>query len=178
MEFEKLKTEILAGKIFIYPTDTIYGLGCDATNTESVEKIKKLKERDREKPLSIIAPSITWIKKNLIIEEGLDIKKYLPGPYTLLLKKKDINFMNHVSSNTKLGVRIPNNKFCRDIMKIGIPFITTSVNLSGEPFALKISDINPEILKSVDYIIEAEKESELSGKPSTLIIDGKEMERR
>lgn len=168
--------EILAGKIFIYPTDTIYGLGCDATNKKAVEKIKNIKDRDRDKPLSIIAPSMEWIKENLVIEEHLDLKQYLPGPYTIILKKKNLSFLNHVSSNDAIGVRIPLHNITKEIQKAGVPFITTSINLSGEPFALNLEEIKPEITNKVDYIIESD--STLSGKPSTLIINGKALERK
>jgi len=167
----EITNKIKQGKIFIYPTDTIYGIGCDATNIEAVNKIKQIKARDADKPLSIIAPSIDWIKENLIIEKDLDINKYLPGPYTLILKKKDPNFLSQISKTDSLGIRIPDNEFCKSIE---IPFVTTSVNLAGEEFATKIKDIKPEILNQVDEVIDI---GELSGRPSTLIIKGKEIRR-
>lgn len=172
---QDLKKEILAGKLFVYPTDTIYGLGCDATNEASVNKIKEIKTRDKDKPLSIIAPNTPWILDNFQVKLE-EIVKYLPGPYTLLLKKKDINFLSWISSNDRVGIRIPANKFTKKIQKSGIPFVTTSVNLSGEPFALKLEDIRKDILDKVDYVIDSDEE--LSGKPSTLIIDGKPLERK
>ncbi len=172
---ENFITEIIAGKIFIYPTDTLYGLGCDATNETSVNRIKEIKSRDRDKPLSVIAPSVKWITDNFITTQK-DISKYLPGPYTLLLKKKDINFLNWISNNDRIGIRIPANKFTEEIQKAGVPFVTTSINLSGEPFALKIEDIKNEIISRVDYVIDSNEK--LSGKPSTLIIDGKELVRK
>lgn len=169
-EPENLNQEILAGKIFIYPTDTIYGLGCNAEDNNSVDRIKEIKARDREKPLSIIAPSIEWISENLIVD--CDLRKYLPGPYTIILKKKNRDFLSWVASGDTLGVRIPDSEFCKKVQKAGVPFITTSVNLAGEPFANKVGDIKPEILRRADFVID---EGELSGKPSTLIIEGKEI---
>lgn len=171
---QDLKEEILKGKIFIYPTDTIYGLGCDATNISAVNKIKNIKGRDKDKPLSIIAPSINWIKENLIID--VDLEKYLPGAYTLILKKKNKDFLSHVSSSDSIGVRIPDHPFTKEIQKSQVPFITTSVNLSGEPFLVDLNDLNKEISEKVDYLIISE--TILSGKPSTLIINGKELERK
>ena len=173
---KELTEEILAGKIFIYPTDTIYGLGCNAEDETAVERIKEIKGRDKDKPISIIAPNIKWIEENFIID--VKISSYLPGPYTLILKKKNPNILNWVSSSESIGIRIPANKFTKEIQKAKVPFVTTSVNLSRESFALKIEDIKPEIKNKVDYIIEAEDEKELSGKPSTLIINGKPMERK
>lgn len=165
--------DIKHGAIFIYPTDTIYGLGCDATNEESVQLIKDLKYRDKDKPMSVIAPSVDWIKENCeVTDEVLD--KYLPGPYTLFLKKKNPDFMKNVSSNDSLGIRIPDCEFTNLVKKAGVPFITTSVNFAGEPFAVQISDIDKKILDSADIIIGVGK---LDGRPSTLVIDGKEIKR-
>lgn len=165
--------DIKHGAIFIYPTDTIYGLGCDATNEEAVNIIKEIKYRDKDKPISVIAPSVAWIKKHCIVEDSL-IKKYLPGPYTLILKKRDPDFLKSVSPNDSLGVRIPDSEFTKVVEKAGIPFITTSVNLQGEPFATKISDIKKEILDKVDIVIGV---GILDGRPSTIVKDGVEIKR-
>ena len=165
--------DIKNGAVFIYPTDTIYGLGCDAGNIESVRLVKRIKYRDIDKPMSVIAPSKEWIKEHCVVEDEL-IDKYLPGPYTLILKKKNINFLTEVSSNDSLGIRIPDCEFTKLVEQAGAPFITTSVNLVGEPFAIKISDIDAEILDSVEIVIGVGK---LDGRPSTLIIDGKEIVR-
>ncbi len=170
-----LKKEILSGKIFIYPTDTIYGLGCDATNKKAVEKIKSIKSRDKDKPLSVIAPSIEWIEQNLIIEPNLNFDKYFPGPYTIILKKKNPLFLSWISPNETIGIRIPNHELTRKIQESGVPFVTTSVNLSGEPFAKDLKEIEENIINLIDFIIESR--TPLSGKPSHLIINGKEIER-
>ena len=167
----KLKKEILEGKIFIYPTDTIYGIGCNALNEKAVEKIRKIKQRDK-RPFSIIAPSFSWIKENCIIDTNL--KKYLPGPYTIILKKRNKSFLPWVSNTDSLGIRIPDNSFCKKIQKSGVPFITTSINLSGQKPAIKISKIPKQIIDKVDIIINT---GELNGRPSTLIIKDKEIKR-
>lgn len=166
------QAQISQGKIFIYPTDTIYGLGCDATNEKAVEKIKQIKERDKDKPLSIIAPSVEWINKNCQV--NLKLKKYLPGPYTLILKKKNPEFLNHVCALNTIGVRIPNCDFTKQVQKAGKPFITTSVNLSGQPFAKNMTEIPEEIKNKVEVLVDV---GELNGNPSILIIEGKETKR-
>ncbi|MEK6833606.1 MAG: L-threonylcarbamoyladenylate synthase [Nanoarchaeota archaeon] len=169
---DKLVRQILEGKIFIYPTDTIYGIGCNAEDKDAVEKIKQIKERDKDKPLSVIAPDFNWIRKNCIIDVDLD--KYLPGPYTIILKKKEISFLSHISNTEFIGVRIPACDFLQKVKEAGVPFVTTSVNLSGEPFAKNIKEIPKEILNKVDVIID---EGELNGNPSTIIKEGKEIKR-
>tara|TARA_Y100000034_G_scaffold64197_1_gene77640 strand:- start:2112 stop:2642 length:531 start_codon:yes stop_codon:yes gene_type:complete len=161
----------LSKKIFIYPTDTIYGIGCNAENIKNVEKIRKIKRRDR-KPLSIIAPSISYILKNFEVNEK--IEKFLPGPYTLILKKKKKEFLKHISDTEYIGVRIPNHVFTKFIQKTQKPIITTSVNFSGEKPANSIKEINKDILKKVDFVIDA---GVLSGHPSKIIRNGKIIER-
>lgn len=163
---------INVNQIFIYLTDTIYGIGCDATNKRLVNKIRKIKRRDT-KPFSVIAPSKKWILNNFEVDVKL-INKYLPGPYTLLLKKKNLNFLKVASDNEFVGIRIPDCSFTKKLQKTGKPIVTTSVNISDEPFATQISKVNKSILKQVDQIFDVGK---LNGKPSTLVINGKEIKR-
>ena len=172
MNSQELKEKILQGKIFIYPTDTIYGIGCNALNKESVEKIREIKQRDK-KPFSIIAPSFDWIKENCTID--CELEKYLPGKYTIILKKKDTNFLSWVSNTDSLGIRIPKHEFCDKIRQANMPFITTSVNFSGEKFACSVEEIPEEIKNKVDVIID---EGKIDGTPSILIIEGKEVGRK
>ncbi len=164
---ERLKKEI-----FIYPTDTIYGIGCDATNKELVEKIRKIKKRD-DKPFSVIAPSKEWILKNFKIDKKI-IRQYLPGPYTLILEKIEKNFLNWISAGEFIGVRIPGHIFIKKLQKLQIPIVTTSVNLSGEKFANSVEEINKDILQEIDLVIDG---GILSGKPSTLIKNGEIIKR-
>ena len=168
---QEIIKSIKENKILIYPTDTIYGLGCNALNHGAVEKIRKIKKRDL-KPFSIIAPSIKWIKDNFIIDVSL--KKYFPGPYTVILKKKNFEFMKWVSILDTLGIRIPAHPFTKVIQKSKLPFITTSLNISGQPHMTNPKNISEEIKNKVDIIID---QGILSGKPSTLVINGKEITR-
>jgi L-threonylcarbamoyladenylate synthase len=171
---EEIIEMIKSGKVMVYPTDTVYGLGCNALNENSVSRVKLIKAREKEKPLSVIAPSKEWIREHLITDK-VDIDKYLPGPYTLVLWKKDKNFLPHVSSSDSLGVRIPDNDFAKLVEKAGVPFITTSVNLSGEKPAGSFHEIKTEILDGVDIALDG---GTLQGTPSTIIMpNGEELKR-
>ncbi len=163
-EFKKRKGIIkeIKSKIFIYPTDTIYGIGCNSLNKDLVEKIRKIKKS--KKPFSVIAPSKNWIYKNCHYKKAY-IEK-LPGKYTFILKLKRKIFPNNVSFGKTVGVRIPKHEFCDLIRKAKVPFITTSVNKSGEKNITKIDDISRRIRNKVDYIIDY---GPLNGKPSTII---------
>ena len=175
IQSEKITKEIvskLLNDIFIYPTDTIYGIGCDAENKKLVDKIREIKDRD-EKPLSIIAPSKEYILKNFVTDRK-EIDKYFPGQYTLILKKKQRDYLKHISDNEFVGVRIPAHPFTEIIQKLNKPIVTTSVNISGEKPANKIDEINPKILNQVFLIVDA---GELSGIPSILIKNNKKIKR-
>lgn len=153
---ESHKDEVLEairnGSIFIYPTDTIYGLGCNATLENSVRKIREIKRRDT-KPFSIIAPSREWIIQNSEVESE-ELERYLPGPYTLFVKTRREVVSSEVNPNhNTLGVRIPKHWFADIVSVAGVPFVTTSVNISGEKFMTSIENVTEEILKKVDYVV-------------------------
>jgi L-threonylcarbamoyladenylate synthase len=166
---------IKSGKIFIYPTDTVYGIGCNALNEKAVERIKEIKGRDANKPMSIIAPSKEWIHENTEAKKEV-VDKYLPGKYTLILRKKDKNFLNSAANGETLGVRLPDCDFTELVKLANVPFITTSANLSGEKTASEIKEISKEVLDKVDMIID---EGKLDGTPSTIVLeDGSLLKRK
>jgi tRNA threonylcarbamoyl adenosine modification protein (Sua5/YciO/YrdC/YwlC family) len=170
---DEIIKNILEGKIFIYPTDTIYGIGCSALNKDSIAKIRRLKQRAL-KPFSIIAPNMSWIKENCeTIESTEEHLGKLPGPYTLFLKLKNSDQsagglpeeVNPLENGT-IGIRIPRCWFTDIISKAGIPFITTSVNVSGMPYMTEFDDLDETIKNNVDFII---YEGEIKGRESTKI---------
>ncbi len=153
--------------IFIYPTDTIYGIGCNALNEEAVKKVREAKQR-KQNPFSVIAPSKEWIDENLIVNENAkDWIKRLPGPYTLVLKtKKQCVAENVAPGLDTLGVRIPDHWFSTFVSEIGIPIVTTSANKSNEDFMTSLDDLDVEIKSKVDFIV---YEGPKKGKPSRII---------
>jgi L-threonylcarbamoyladenylate synthase len=121
---------ILNGEIIIYPTDTLYGLGVDATNKNAINKLNQLKGRIA--PLSIIVNSEEMIKKYIDLKFSFkeDLNKYLPGPFTILLNNFNNILPDELSQGTnKIGVRIPNSSFILKVVRnINRPIVTTSVN--------------------------------------------------
>jgi len=171
-EFESqkdiIRTSLIENNtVFIYPTDTIYGIGCNATNKEAVEKIRNIKQR-KTNPFSVIAPSKEWIDENCIVNENAkDWVKRLPGPYTLVLKLKNRCVAENVAPGIdSLGIRIPDHWFSNFVAEIDIPIITTSVNKSNEDFMTSLDDLDSEIKSRVDFIV---YEDEKKGKPSRII---------
>lgn len=160
--------EMREGKIFIYPTDTIYGIGGVATYHNVSRKIRSIKGRD-SKPFSIIAPSKDWIHENFTLNrQHLQWLEKLPGPYTLILdlERDDLVDKDVVGNAESIGVRIPDNWFTTMVQTLKKPFITTSVNVSGEPHSTSVEDIPVEIKEMADYIVD---DGVLEGNPSTIV---------
>jgi len=156
--------DIKDGKIFIYPTDTVYGLGCNAFQGPSVKSIREIKNTGH--PFSIIAPSKDWIKRNFHLPSPKYLDK-LPGPYTLILKKKRPTFLTSSSIYFSLGVRIPDHPLTKIIQEADVPFITTSANVSGLPTIKEVNEkISARLRLGVDIAIDGGK---IEGKPSQII---------
>jgi len=160
---KKLRTSV-----FIYPTDTIYGIGCNALDEELVHKVRAIKKR-HAMPFSVIAPSKEWIRHHCILPpEGEEWLDRLPGPYTLVLRLKDpesIPSAVNMGLDT-LGIRIPDNWFSDVVAELGLPVVTTSANLTGEDHMTALENINPIIRKNMDIIFYV---GELKGRPSTIV---------
>ena len=131
------------GEIIIYPTDTIYGFGVDATNSKAIMNLNKIKQR--EQPYSIIVSSINMLKKYIKLPSitSLDLNKYFPGPYTLIFTKNKNNLSDLVSLNLNtIGIRIPNHNFpCESVNKLKKPMITTSINIHNSKPIVEIDQI-------------------------------------
>jgi tRNA threonylcarbamoyl adenosine modification protein (Sua5/YciO/YrdC/YwlC family) len=166
---EQFKDQISQGNIFIYPTDTIYGIGCSINNIDAIKKIRDIKKRPENKAFSIIAPSKEWIKEHC--EVNGEVEKWLdklPGPYTLILKLKKVNeTFSVVNGGTDtIGVRIPNHWISGFVKELDHPIITASVNYRGEDFMTSLEDLNEDIKSRTHFIL---YEKELSGNPSTMV---------
>ena len=168
IEKRKILTQISRGAVYIHPTDTIYGIGCDATNSKAVKKIRSVKKR-HALPFSVIAPSKDWIRKNCeILPEHEKWLEKLPGPYTLILEIKN---KNAVTPETNLGlktlgVRMPEHWFSEAAKLLGRPLITTSANRTGKSFMTALENLDPAVKSGMDFIV---YEGEKKGRPSTIV---------
>jgi len=158
------------GGTILYPTDTIWGIGCDATNVNAVEKVNNIKERQPEKGYIILASNIEMISKYVtrinnwenILEENKNATIIYPQSQELA---PDV-------SNTAgtVAIRIPNNVFClKLIKKLGKPIVSTSANKSGDTYPSSFSDVNSTILDAVGYTVKLRQNEETSFKPSSII---------
>ena len=160
--------KILQGAVFIYPTDTIYGIGCDATSSSGVKKIRSIKRRAIA-PFSVAAPSKKWIRQNCFVPKAAEKwLERLPGPYTLLLKLKARKAVaESVNPGTEvLGVRIPKNWFSKVVAGLKVPVVSTSANVTGKKHMASMNDLPSEISKKVSFII---YEGKKRGRPSRIV---------
>ncbi len=159
---------ISQGAVFIHPTDTIYGIGCDATNEEAVERVREAKQRPLM-PFSVIAPSKKWIYENCDVSlEGEKWLDRLPGPYTLIFRLKNKSAVA-AAVNLKgetIGVRMPKHWITGLVAELGFPVVSTSANITGQPYMTAIESLNGSVRMRVDFAIyEGEKE----GRPSAIV---------
>ena len=158
--------DIRKGRVFVYPTDTIYGIGCNALLDDAVRKVFRAKKRDESCALSVIAPSFEWICEYCDVDMDV-VRKYLAGPYTLIVRKRDAGFLSKVTGGKgTLGVRIIEHPMMKFFEMAGVPFVTTSVNVSGDAPVCDVSKISRGILRSVDVVID---DGVIEGKASTII---------
>lgn len=161
------------GGVIAYPTDTVYGLGADATNTKAIAKVYAIKGRDFRKPLSIAVSSVKMLGKCAKIgkREGLLIKSLwkaglFPGPTTLLLRKKNLPSIL-TNGSPMVGIRIPASKACLSIVKnFDRPITSTSANPSGMRPAKSHGSIDKSIREKVDIVVKGKC---AHGKESTII---------
>jgi L-threonylcarbamoyladenylate synthase len=143
------------GELFLHPTDTINGLGCNATHDEAIQKLRKVKQSPTS-PFSVIAPSKDWIRENCeITKHAEEWLNKLPGPYTLVLKLKNKQAISkHVNpSDDTIGVRMPDHWITDFVGYLGTPIITTSANIVGQECVEDLDELHPEIKHNVAFMI-------------------------
>jgi L-threonylcarbamoyladenylate synthase len=159
------------GGVILYPTDTIYGIGCDASNEKAVEKIFKIKNRSASNPALMLASSVPMVES--IVEEISPLafrlmNKFWPGPLTLLFKPKKKMPQLLISGDNKIGIRIPANQFCLFMIEqFNTPIVSTSANLSGVQTSGKISELKKIFFGKVDLIIDSGDLGNI--RPSTIV---------
>ena len=156
------------GRVIIFPTDTVYGIGTKINDLEGIKRIYEIKHRPKDKPLACLCASLKQIKdiaKVDYISEAL-INKFLPGGFTLILESQD-KVKESIGYQT-IGVRIPDNDIALSILNENGPMLTTSVNESGMVPLNEYEQIKKEYSSLVDKIYDTNKES--LNKPSTVVL--------
>ena len=164
---EVLKT----GGLILYPTDTLWGIGCDAKNEKAVEKIYKIKKRDDRKSMLILLNNINFISSYVeeVPEIALDIVELANKPTTVIYPGAKNIAKNLIAEDGSIGIRISTEEFTDKLLqRFKNPIVSTSANISGDPSPESFNDISDEIKSNVDYVVNY-KQDAIANKPSSII---------
>jgi len=169
IEIKKALRSLRNGGVILYPTDTIWGIGCDATNPEAIDKIYSIKKRTEKKALI----SLVYNKQQLEdITENIPEIDITSNPTTIIYPFAKGLSPNLISDNGSAGVRIVKDEFCKKLIrKLGSPIASTSANISGEPAPTQFSEISDEIKNNVDYIVNLRLKEEMSTPSEILLLN-------
>ncbi|MDR0954743.1 MAG: threonylcarbamoyl-AMP synthase [Rikenellaceae bacterium] len=163
------------GGMILYPTDTVWGIGCDATNAEAVEKIYALKKRSDRKSLIVLTDKLDNVSRFVqkVPEVAWQLFEVADKPLTLILPEARGVAENVVPDEGTIAIRVPEHEFCkRLIYKLNRPLVSTSANVAGANTPVTFSEIAGEIRQGVDYVVEPAVEGRPTRKPSSIIAVG------
>lgn len=169
----KKAVEILRkGGIILYPTDTVWGIGCDATNSDSVAKIYAIKHREDSKSMLVLCDSMAKVSLyvNQIPDIAYDLTELSEKPMTIIYPDAKGLAPNLIASDGSIGIRVTAEKFSKYLCgAFGKPIVSTSANISGEPAAACFSEISEQIKGAVDYIVGYGQDNTEKKQPSSII---------
>ena len=160
------------GGIILYPTDTVWGIGCDATNTEAVAKVYKIKHRDDSKAMICLVDSDKRLQKYVrdVPNVAWDLLELVTKPTTVILDDAVNLAPNLVSDDGSIAMRITKEVFSQELCyRFQKPLVSTSANISGQPAAANYADISEEILNAADYVCWTRRQEHKPHTPSSII---------
>lgn len=171
-EIEHTARILLGGGVILYPTDTVWGIGCDAMRQGAVEKIYHFKQRSESKSMILLVDGVERLKNHVeeLPELAIMLINEAKKPLTIIYPKAKNLPGNIVSSDGSIAIRVVNHEFCRKlIQRIDAPLVSTSANISGDPTPTRFDEISTVIKTQMDYIVDRQFETSESAQPSTLI---------
>ena len=172
-----------AGGVILYPTDTVWGIGCDATNEKAVARVFEIKRRSEAKSLVLLAGDLDMVARYVkeIPSIAIDLVEVNDAPMTIIYPGAQYLATNAVAEDGSVGIRIPlvdesmagslkGADFCRELVRrLHRPLVSTSANISGEPAPTCYDDISPEVVAAMDYVVPKAADSGATGRPSQII---------
>ncbi|MGN0238367.1 MAG: L-threonylcarbamoyladenylate synthase [Lepagella sp.] len=160
------------GGIVLYPTDTIWGIGCDATNREAVERIYRLKQRSDAKSMLVLVGSVGELQRTVeeVPEAAWMLLKAAVNPLTIIYDRPVGVAPNLLAEDGSLGIRITDELFSRALcQRLKHPLVSTSANISGEKSPATFAEIDPAIIRGVDYVVKYRQEDDMPRRSSNII---------
>lgn len=160
------------GGTILYPTDTVWGIGCDARNKDAVAKVFKIKQRAEYKSMVTLVCDDTMLNRYVkeVPEVAWDLIEAAEEPLTIIYPGARMLAGNVIAADGSVGIRMVKDEFCKNLIhKFGKPIVSTSANISGENAPSTFNEIKLDILNRVDYIVNLHRKENNNTKPSTII---------
>ena len=168
-DLERAAAAINDGKLVVYPTETVYGLGADALDPDAVDAVFDVKDRDRSKPISFAVPSVPSALRYVRAtdRERQFMARFLPGPVTVLCRRRESIPDELTAGRDRVGVRVPDHDLALALCeRAGTPITATSANVSGQGSARELAGLDPAIREAASVVLEA---GETRGTESTVV---------
>ena len=170
-KFEEILNVLRHGNTILFPTDTIWGIGCDATNPQAVEKINTIKGRPSDKGYVLLVDSLEMLKKHVLhVHPRVEtLLGYHNRPLTIIYNDGLGLAENVLAKDGSVGIRIVKDAFCRELInQFGKPIVATSANVSGFSFPTHYGEISSDVLEKVDFVVKFKQDSKERGEPSII----------
>ena len=171
-EVEACLKVLKGGGVILYPTDTVWGIGCDATNASAIDRIYKLKQRSEHKKMVVLLDSKEKLHRYLsnVPEKALGLIDSAEKPTTIIYDDCRNLAKNLVSDDQSIAIRIVKDEFCKQLIReFDKPIVSSSANLSNAPTPGNFSEISAVVLQGVDYVVNLHHDSKLKALPSSII---------
>ncbi len=171
-ELEKAIHTLQSGGTILFPTDTIWGVGCDACNAAAIQKVYDVKERDPDKPFILLVDSMDMLKQYVrhVHPKVETLIAYHERPLTVVYDQAKNLPANAIAEDGSVGIRIPRDEYCRYLIRsFGRPLVATSANISNEPFPNNFSGISEQLKKRVDFIATHRQQERQLNDPSVIV---------
>lgn len=163
---------VRGGKVILYPTDTVWGIGCDATDSDAVRRVYAIKRRSDSKAMLLLVDSVDTVRRYFPGLTDVAERLLLDGerPTTVILSGATGIAGELMAADGSVGVRVTRDRYsCELCLSAGVPLVSTSANISGEPAARYFDEISTEVKEAVDYICEARRDDKNPGTPSRIV---------
>ncbi len=171
-EVQKTSELVVSGGLILYPTDTIWGIGCDATNQEAVQRIFRIKQREDHKSMLVLVNGTPMLEEYLeeVPDHAREVLDHATKPTTIIYPRARNLAPGLIAEDGSVGIRVTTDPFCQHLIELtGKPIVSTSANLSGEPSPARFNQIKAGILESVDYVVEWRQDDTTPALPSSII---------
>ena len=171
-DIKKALEVLRSGGIVLYPTDTVWGLGCDAENKDAIQRIYEIKQREDTKSMLLLIDTAMRLEMYVedIPEIAWDLLEESDTPLTIIYPKAKNLPSILMAEDQSIGIRLTNDTFCKQLIaRFQKPIVSTSANISGRPFPRNFNEISSNILNQVDYIVKIKQDEMLLSNPSSII---------